>query len=187
MSHDLTSLVADSISASSWRMETLQAVRNVALPDWAIGAGFVRNAVWDRLHGYPSPTPLADIDVLFFDPLHLGPDVELEIEWSLRAALPKRPWSVRNQARMHLRNGDRPYRSTADAMSFWLETPTCVAVRFDDDDHIAVIALFGLSDLVDMRVAPTATGYRKIDRYRERMAAKNWPLTWPKVKVIGLG
>lgn len=31
---------------------------------------------------------------------------------------------VKNQARMHLRNGDRPYQSATDAMRYWPETAT---------------------------------------------------------------
>ncbi len=34
------------------RMQALLAVRDLQLPDAWIGAGFVRDAVWDHLHGY---------------------------------------------------------------------------------------------------------------------------------------
>ncbi|MEO1142771.1 MAG: nucleotidyltransferase family protein, partial [Pseudomonadota bacterium] len=102
-------------------METLQAARGIGLPDWAIGAGFIRNAVWDHLHGYDKITPLADIDVLYFEPSDLSKERELDIEAILKAILPDRPWSVRNQARMHLRNNDAPYASTEDALRYWLE------------------------------------------------------------------
>ena len=37
----------------------------VDLPDWFVGAGAIRNTVWDYLHGYTVPTPLADVDVAF--------------------------------------------------------------------------------------------------------------------------
>ena len=33
------------ILSDPWRMAVLRAVRALALPDWAVGAGFVRNAV----------------------------------------------------------------------------------------------------------------------------------------------
>ena len=180
------SLVEDVMASSPWHLETLRAVRNLELDDWAIGAGFVRNAVWDRLHGFARPTPLADIDVLFFDPADTDPKREKHLEELLGAALAGRPWSVRNQARMHMRNCDQSYRSTRNAISFWLETPTCVAVRLDDDDAITVIAPYGLDNLVEMRGTPTQAGTRKYDQYLDRMRAKNWPATWPMVTVDGL-
>lgn len=34
------------------RMTVLRTVRRLGLNDWCLGAGFVRNLVWDRLHGY---------------------------------------------------------------------------------------------------------------------------------------
>ena len=179
-------IVTTTMRESPWHMQTLQAARELDLPDWAIGAGFVRNAVWDRLHGYVEPTPLHDIDVLYFDPADLSPAREIEIEAELSHTLPDRPWSVRNQARMHLRNADRPYRSTADAVSFWLETPTCVAVRLDSEDNITIISPHGLSDLVEMRCASTEAGRARPDQYLERIRSKNWQLTWPKVEVGGL-
>lgn len=186
MERDFRRLVVDAMVSSPWHLQTLRVVRDLNLPDWAIGAGFVRNAVWDRLHGFAESTPLSDIDVLFFDPVDASPAREEYLEAALVDALPDRPWSVRNQARMHIRNSDRPYISTEDAMSFWLETPTCVAVRLDQADKISIISPFGLADLIEMRGAPTAAGLKKLDQYMDRMHAKNWPATWPKVTVEGL-
>lgn len=39
------------IGSDARRMEILKAVRTLELPDWIIGAGFVRNPIWDHLHG----------------------------------------------------------------------------------------------------------------------------------------
>ena len=113
----------------AWRQAALAAVADLGLPDGWIGAGFLRTPVWDRLHGKNTATPLDDLDVVFFDPSNLDPATEARLEARLRAAQPGLNWQVRNQARMHLRNGDRPYRSTADALRHWLETPTAVALR----------------------------------------------------------
>jgi hypothetical protein len=44
-----------------------RAAREVNAPEWWIGAGAIRTAVWDRLHGYAQPTPLADLDLIYFD------------------------------------------------------------------------------------------------------------------------
>ena len=178
--------VADTMRSSAWHFEALEIVRQLGLADWAIGAGFVRNAAWDRLHGFAAMTPLNDIDVLYFDPEDLSIEKDMQIEEVLFAADPGRPWSVHNQARMHVRNNDRPYRSTADAISFWLETATGVAVSLDHADDLSVIAPFGLTDLIAMRSRPTDAGSIRLDQYRERMISKDWPGTWPQVTVLGL-
>ena len=96
--------VATFIVANPWRRAVLEAVRWQRLPDWAVGAGFIRSAVWDALHGYAEPTPLPDVDVLFFDDSDISYEREAAIEKALGEALPDIPWSARNQARMHLRN-----------------------------------------------------------------------------------
>jgi len=54
------------LSADPLRVSALRAVAILELPDAWLAAGFVRNAVWDARHGYP-PTPLNDLDVIFFD------------------------------------------------------------------------------------------------------------------------
>ncbi len=163
--------------------DVLLTVRALELRDWAIGAGFVRNAVWDHLHGFARRTALDDIDVLYFDSTQTDPQADQTIEQQLCGLRPRYPWSVRNQARMHLRNRDRPYRSTLDALRFWLELPTCVAVRLDYDDRIEVLAPYGLGHLLAMHGAPTPSGRAKPAQYNARMAAKNWPATWPQVRV----
>jgi hypothetical protein len=176
--------VQETIARSAWSMEKLLQVRSLGLNDWAIGAGFVRTAVWDRLHGYEAATPLPDVDVLYFSGADLSVDADMAVEDALLVIDEQCPWSVHNQARMHVRNQDRPYHSTLDAISFWLETPTGVAVRLEDDGSLAVMAPFGLGDLIGMRAAPTrAARLRRAEAYTQRMMQKNWPATWPLVTV----
>ena len=153
------------------------------MPDWAIGAGFVRALVWDRLTGKAARTALRDIDAIYFDPDDADGAREASIERDLAARDPGLPWSVKNQARMHRRNVDRAYRSTEDALSFWLETPTCVAVRLEADDALTVLAPHGLNDLFALRIAPTPAGRAKLDQYRHRLDTKGWAANWPALTI----
>ena len=180
----LATRLATIVQEDPWSMARLRHVRALALPDWAIGAGFVRALVWDRLTGKATRTALGDIDVIYFDPDDADGTREASYERDLAARDPGLPWSVKNQARMHLRNGDLRYESTAHALTSWLETPTCVAVRLEPDDALRVLAPFGLDDLFAMRIAPTEAGRRKPDEYRERLARKRWEATWPGVTVV---
>ena len=166
------------------RWAILDAVRRQRLPDWAVGAGFIRSAVWDALHGYSEATPIADVDVLFFDADEVSRERECAIEAALAEAMPDVPWSVKNQARMHRRNGDAPYADTADALRFWLETPTAVAIRIREDGGALLLAPFGAEDLLGMVSRPTPRGREKLSHYQSRMREKNRPAHWPRVRIL---
>ena len=161
----------------------LEAVAALGLPDCWIGAGFVRAPVWDALHGYRAPTPLGDIDVVFFDPAS-GDTRETPAEEAMARALPGLPWSVHNQARMHLYNEDPPYRDTAEALANWLETPTAVALRLNERGRLELLAPHGLDDLFALRVRPTPRAREaRLDAYRARLKRKRWQETWPRLTV----
>ena len=176
-------LVIRLATATPWRRQALAAVAELGLPDGWIGAGFVRGPVWDHLHGFPAASPLADIDVVYFDPATADdPAADEALEGRLRRRMADLPWSVRNQARMHRRNGDRPYRSTADALCHWLETPTAVALRQGDGGQPELLAPFGLSDLLDLILRPTPHARRhRLAAFHDRVAEKGWLATWPKI------
>jgi hypothetical protein len=147
-------------------------------------AGFVRNLVWDRLHGYVAPTPLADVDVVFFDAAQPDEAIEKHLEAALHARLPGLPWSVKNQARMAERNGDPPYSSTAHALTRWCETATAIGVRRAEDGGIEALAPFGVADLLGLVVRPTPYAARhKLAAYRQRLVEKNWRGRWPRLIV----
>lgn len=115
--------------ADSDRLHLLRTLADLHLPDAWLAAGLVRNLVWGRLHDYAESTPLADLDVIYFDAADCRPERDREIEALLAAQAPGWPWSVKNQARMHLRNGDRPYRDCRDALAHWPEVETALAAR----------------------------------------------------------
>jgi len=176
----VSSLVARIIAQDPVGMKQLRAARALGLPDWCIAAGFVRNRVWDHLHGLP-PTPLADIDVLYYDPADLSKATEQALEARL-VALEPAPWQIRNQARMHVPKDVPQHRDTADSMTYWLETVTAVGVRLEPDDSLTVIAPLGTDDLLGLTCRPTAFGRARRHEYEARIASKRWRELWPKVR-----
>jgi uncharacterized protein len=90
------------VRSTDWLMRALTAARKVDAPDWLIGAGAIRTAVWDRLHAYQSPTPVAGIDLGYFDPSDLSEARDDEIEGRLDEALPGVRWDAKSQAAVHL-------------------------------------------------------------------------------------
>src|SRR4051812_14847852 len=177
------SLIASIIAQDPVGMKQLRAARTLGLPDWCIAAGFVRNRVWDHLHGIVPPREPADIDVLYYDAADLSKETERALEARLSALEPA-PWQIRNQARMHVRKELPQHKSTADSMTYWLETVTAVGVRLEADDSLTVISPLGTGDLLGLRCSPTAYGRTRLDEYDARIASKGWRELWPKVRFL---
>lgn len=163
--------------------QILQTLRSTN-PNLYLGGGLVRNLVWDYLHGFRNPTPVDDVDVVYFDPLSITKEHDLQIQAHLRAAIPNLQWSVKNQARMHTGNRDAAYKELSDAISKWPETATSIAVKLDATGDLDVIAPHGLSDLFRLLVRPTPHFVGNQDRVAARVEKKRWLTTWPKLEVV---
>ena len=164
-------------------MSQLKAVESLSLPDCWIGAGFLRNTVWDALHSHPiTGALLGDVDVVYFEAVNANRGRDQKIEDLLRTICPNVPWSVKNQARMHLKNGDPPYTGTIDAMRNCPETATAIAAR-SNGAPVELAAPYGVDDLLNMIVRPTPPFLKKMKQYDERLESKNWVARWPMVQV----
>lgn len=180
------------VRSTDWLMRALTAAGQVNPPDWWIGAGAIRTAVWDRLHGYRQPTPLADIDLIFFDRDDLSEEHEHEIEAALKAALPGAQWDAKNQAAVHLwfpkkfGSSVEPFECAGDAVATWPETATCVAVKLAANDELVVHAPLGLDDLFAMvhRRNPARV---TVEEYERRLASKRIAEKWPRVRILPAG
>lgn len=160
-------------------MTMLSTVVVLGLPDCWIGAGAVRNRIWDCLHGLgPRCSEETDVDVIFHDEADVSVEREAAFEKLLSGQMTGLDWQVRNQARMHLGNGDAAYRDCADAMRHWPETATAIAARLENG-RIELLAPFGFDDVLDLVVRPTPAFLNKQDLFRARQAAKNWRARWP--------
>jgi uncharacterized protein len=170
------------IAADPLRMRALEIARELDLPDWCIAAGFVRNLAWDKLHGYAQPTPLSDIDLIYFDRSDMTTARERALEARLAAIDPALPWSVRNQARMHVRNGDTPYGSMLDAMRHWVELETALGVTLEEDGRLRIVSAFGLDTLFAKMVTHNVA-YRSHGEFAARLVQKKWLQRWPELRV----
>lgn len=147
-----------------------------------IGAGFLRNAVWDALHDRrPEVAGLADLDVVFLDAEKLDPAADAAWEARLRMARAL-PWSVTNQARMHGRNGHSPYRDVAEAIAHWPETATAVAARIKGGG-VELLAPHGWDDLLRMVVRPTPAFATRREVVAQRVKERGWLARSPKLTV----
>lgn len=166
-----------------WMMKVLCVAESLNLPDWMIGAGFIRNKVWDHLHGFSNDTvPTNDIDLIYFDKGNTSTDFEKECETKLKQEMGVE-WSVKNMARMHEKSGDGPYKSAADGLAHWVETATAVAVKLENGG-VKLIAPYGLSDLVGLVVKPTLYMKNRMQDFNRRYKEKGWLEHWPKLRVV---
>ena len=170
-------------------MMILHTVRRCNPPDWLVGAGLIRNLVWDYLHGYSQPTPPRDIDVAFFDPADLSPKRDAAVTAQLTAVLPDLEWEATNQAAVHLWYAQvfgktvLPLTSSAEAIATWPETATCTAVRLLPDDSLHIVAPFGLEDLFQMILRRNPAQVTQA-QFQQRLRDKQITQKWPRVRVI---
>ena len=143
------------IQSSPWFMSVLEAVRACNPPDWLVGAGVIRNLVWDYLHQYQTPTPLADIDVIFFDPQDVRPERDYMVQQQLNQRFPQVKWEATNQA----------------------------AVRLLSNDQILIVAPCGLADLFNMALRRNPCRVTR-EQFVQRLHSKQILHKWPRVQVI---
>lgn len=186
---DLEARLVTLVRSSLVLMRALRAARAVGAPDWLIGAGAIRDRVWDHLHGFAPVVSSRDLDLVFFDPLSLGSERERSVQREVSALAPDICWDVTNQAGVHLWYPKvfgyevEPLTSCADGVATWPETATAVGVRLLGHDRIEVIAPCGLEDLFGLicrrnprRVTP--------ERYRRRVKSKQIAERWPRVQIL---
>jgi uncharacterized protein len=176
--------IADFLGRQPSIMPILRTVAALDIDDCWVGAGLIRNAVWDHLHGLPIDLiPGSDVDVIYCDHASSSLERDLAIEQRLARCLPGIPWSVHNQARMHERNGDAPYVNSADAIRRWPETATAIAARLSRGE-LQLLAPHGVADLVGLIVRPSPAFSAKIEIYESRIASKDWGRRWPKLRFV---
>jgi uncharacterized protein len=184
---ELEQRLIDIVRQSAWFMSVLSEVRERGLSSWCVGAGAVRNLVWDALHE-SSPSALADVDVAYFDAT-ARPGHEAQMEAALAAKLPSVPWDVKNQAIVHewfeghFGYPAQPLLSLEEAVASWPEYVTCVGLTLTADDRIEVIAPYGLDDLFDIVVRHNPVR-ASVETYRQRIEQKRYAERWPMVTVL---
>lgn len=173
--------IIDLIERDEWMMNVLRLAEKVQLKNWVIGAGFVRNKVWDHLHGFErDQVDTNDIDLVYFDPEGNSQSADERLSQQLERATGLK-WEVVNEVYAHSWNDLPPYQSIEDALSQWPETATAIGVRLVEGKLI-LVAPYGIDDLVNLivRPSPKLPGGEAIAR--KRMEQKKWLDKWPKVR-----
>lgn len=170
------------ISEDEWMMNILRIAEKLNFPDWVIGAGFIRNKVWDYLHGFTrEEVATKDIDLVYYDLNGNDQKTDEELSQKLRKETGIK-WEIVNEAYAHKWNNLPPYKSTEDALSQWPETATGIGVRLDNGE-LKLSAPYGIDDLINLvvRASPKFSG--GIKRVKERAREKGWIEKWPKLQI----
>ncbi|MGH7912334.1 MAG: nucleotidyltransferase family protein [Candidatus Dormibacteraceae bacterium] len=178
------------VLGSRWLAGVLETVRASGLPEAWVGAGVLRDLVWDGRDGNFDPARVRDVDVPYFDPGDLRRERDDEADRRLRELDAAVPWEAKNQAAVHLWyaakfEGTRylPATSIEDAIARWPETATSVVVRLDDLGRLEILAPCGLADLLGgvWRRNPAQVS---VERSRVRLQSQRVHERWPWVRVI---
>ncbi|MGV2442347.1 nucleotidyltransferase family protein, partial [Bacillus atrophaeus ATCC 9372] len=89
---------------------------------------------------------------------------------------------VKNQANMHLRNGDPPYFSSCDAMRYWPELETALAARLNQQGQIELAAPFGITSVMAGQLTPNPQ--RPYALFAQRLQSKRWLHIWPHLRIM---
>ena len=175
------------ISADQWLMDLLCLVSNIREQRCYIGAGAIRDVVWDRMSGIEVHDAVKDIDVVYFDETSTDGEPDAGLQRGLAQLRPDVEWEVTNQAGVHVwyqnvfGSDVAPFTSLGEAVASWPEYATAVAVRVENN-AFDVIAPYGLDDLLEMQIRRNPVRVTE-EEYRRRNAGKKYSERWPNVDV----
>ena len=169
------------IAQDDFRVQLLTQVNQLQLPDWYIAAGIVRNYLWDLVFDSTSFAPINDVDVIYFCLNDTSEQTDLKYEKQLESINPNVKWSVKNQARMHLRNNDAPYKSSLNAMKYWPEVQTAIGITLDNNSEIKAVSPF--SDRLKMNCITRNPIKNNLEVFEQRLASHKWLECWPELQV----
>ncbi|WP_197056044.1 nucleotidyltransferase family protein [Flavobacterium sp. AED] len=158
----------------------IQTIGLISSENLMLTGGSLRNVIWNFQHYYREEYELEDCDIIFYNTSNLSKVYEETIKNKLEYLNPDINWSVKNQARMHIRNGHNPYKGIYDALTAFPETCSAVAI----DKNWNIISPYGLDDLINLIVKPTPFCIEnEIEVYHRRIKKKNWLDKWADLEV----
>lgn len=171
------------IYSDSWALNILRLVQSREIPDCWVGGGFVRNRVWDEMHGFPHSVEFYDIDLMYFDPNVKEPETESSIERELKSTF-SASWEATNQSRMHEKRRFDPFVSTAHALQHTsVDTASCIAIRMHNN-KLGLLAPYGMDDLLNLRIRPIPDYRNRVSALQQRIIRKKWLKRWPKLQLF---
>jgi hypothetical protein len=159
---DQRSFLIEAVLANPMAKEILQRARGLNLPDHALMAGAVYQAVWNALTGRDPAYGINDYDLAYFDASDLSTRAEQMVIDRSGAAFADLDAEVElcNQARVHIwfskkYNIERaPLKNTEDAVRHFASKTHAAALRYNEEFEIELLAPYGLKALFSLKVTP---------------------------------
>lgn len=175
--------IVNLIKKDEWMMSVLRKAKSLNLPDWVIGAGFVRNKVWDYLHGFNKlQVDTRDIDLIYFDPNGNDEDEDDELSKKVSAETDM-IWEIVNIIYSHKWDNIPPHKSVEQVLAHWPETASTVGITIRNSE-LKLIAPYGIEDLVNLIIRHSPNDEAGVELVKERMEQKQWLIKWPKLKFM---
>ncbi|WP_225428870.1 nucleotidyltransferase family protein [Apilactobacillus timberlakei] len=120
----------------------------------ALSAGTIRNTIWQALED-KKQIIISDIDIIYYDK-KTSKEEENKIEKELYKIDSNYKWQVKNEYYMNQYNfiNEHKFSSLYDAISHFVETPTCIGAYLDKYDNIQFIAPYGIKDIMNLNCRP---------------------------------
>ncbi|WP_421789279.1 nucleotidyltransferase family protein [Hyphobacterium sp.] len=186
---DQRAFVVAAVLANPTAKAVLERAHSLDLPDWALMAGAVYQAVWNVLTGRPADYGVNDYDLAYCDPTDLTAEGEAAFVAKTEAAFADLEAEVElcNQARVPIwfsaKYGveRKPILSTEDAVKDFASLTHSVAIRLDACGEPELIAPYGLDELFSLTVKPVPNISTPAE-WNEKIAAQR--KLWPEINFI---
>jgi hypothetical protein len=186
---DQRAFVIEAALANATARAVLERARELALPDWALMAGAVYQAVWNRLTGRPANYGVNDYDLAYCDPSDLTAEGEAAIVDQAGRAFSDIDAEVEvcNQARVPIWFSAKygvprtPIHSTEDAVKDFASLTHAVAIRLAEDGTPEIIAPYGFDELFSLVVKPVPD-ISTPDHWNAKIARQK--KLWPEIEFV---
>jgi hypothetical protein len=183
---DQRAFLVDAVLANRLAGQVLQRARRLNLPDHALMAGAVYQAVWNALTGRDPAYGVNDYDLAYFDASDLSAEAEQAVIDRSAAAFARLDADVElcNQARVHIWFSKKydieraPLIDTEDAVRHFASKTHAAALRYNENSEIELLAPFGLDELFSLAVKPLPN-LAGADSWNAKCAKQK--VLWPEI------
>jgi hypothetical protein len=166
--------------------EIFQILHSYDLTQAFLCGGSLRNLIWDHLSNRQPNFIRNNIDVIYADH-EQSSEAFLTIQEMIKVQHSKFLWNIQNICLNNSTNHE-PYGQTImEALKTIPETCSAFGLTITLEGEYQVLAPFGLKDLFNFEIHPTqmySHDQKKLALYQKRLEWKEWPATWPQIKVF---
>jgi len=150
-------------------------------PTW-LSAGVIRKLAWNNIYKKDHDIFFTPLNLIYFDKSDI---TDQRVKCFKKIDFGQKKFEIKNMAFEWKKRGNEPCQTLEDALKYWPDTATSVAIRLNNKKNIDVLAPFGLKDLFQGVIRPTPYfKENKIEEYRFRIHEKKWWENWPRVKIL---